>query len=169
MDRDSTRQGVLFKGLSKKAVVACFDQERASSDGGAVLLKACDERLGLSAAMAACLQDDRQQAKVAHSYEEIFQQRLFGIACGYADGPETEVQLCIVHQIRNLLRRGLEKAKSAHGRSEACIPYKITWRSGFTPPSRSSPNSSADPHPCLSTQQHDTQAAVAAPCRQSAQ
>jgi hypothetical protein len=51
-----------------------------------VLLKGCDERLGLSAAMAARLHDDRQQAKVEHSYQEIFQQRMFGIACGYADG-----------------------------------------------------------------------------------
>ena len=55
MGKDSTRQGVLFKGLSKKALVARFDQQHASSDGGAVLLKACDNRLGLSAAMAACL------------------------------------------------------------------------------------------------------------------
>jgi len=86
MSKDTSQQGVLFKGLSKKAVVARFDQEQASSDGGAILLKACDKRLGLSAAMAACLQDGRQQAKVAHSYEEVFQQRMFGIACGYADG-----------------------------------------------------------------------------------
>jgi len=86
MSKDTSQQGVLFKGLSKKAVVAHFDQEQASSDGGAILLKACDERLGLSAAMAACLQDDRQQTKVNHSYQVIFQQRMFGIACGYADG-----------------------------------------------------------------------------------
>ena len=86
MSNHITKQGVLFKGPTKKVVVARFDQEQASSDGGAILLKACDERLGLSAAMAACLRDDRQQAKVAHSYEEIFQQRMFGIACGYADG-----------------------------------------------------------------------------------
>ncbi len=86
MSNDITKQGVLFKGLTKKALIARFDQEQASSDGGAVLLKACDERLGLSTAMAACLRDDRQQAKVLHSYEEIFQQRMFGIACGYADG-----------------------------------------------------------------------------------
>ncbi len=86
MGKDSTRQCVLFKALSKKTVVARFDQEQASSDGGAVLLKACDERLGLSAALTACLRDDRQQAKVEHSYQEIFQQRMFGIACGYADG-----------------------------------------------------------------------------------
>ena len=86
MRHHTTEQRVLFKGLSKKAVVAQFDRERASSDGGAVLLKACDEQLGLSATLAACLSDRRQQSKVAHSIEELFRQRLFGIACGYADG-----------------------------------------------------------------------------------
>ena len=86
MNNHITKQGVLFKGLTKKALVTRFDQEQASSDGGAILLKACDERLGLSAAIVACLQDERQQAKVEHSYQEIFQQRMFGIACGYADG-----------------------------------------------------------------------------------
>ncbi len=90
MDNHITKQCVLFKGLSKKALVTRFDQEQASSDGGAVLLKACDERLGLSAAIAKCLRDDRQQAKGEHSYEEIFQQRMFGIACGYADGNDAE-------------------------------------------------------------------------------
>ena len=86
MSNPITKQCVLFKGLTKKALVARFDQEQASSDGGAVLLKACDERLGLSAAMASCLNDNRQPSKIQHSYEEIFQQRMFGIACGYADG-----------------------------------------------------------------------------------
>ena len=86
MSNPITKQCVLFKGLTKKALIARFDQEQASSDGGAVLLKACDERLGLSAAMASCLNDNRQPSKIQHSYEEIFQQRMFGIACGYADG-----------------------------------------------------------------------------------
>ena len=81
-----TKQSVLFENLSKKAVIAKFDQDHASSDGGAVLLKACDEKLQLSAALAACLSDGRQQSKVAHSLEELFRQRLFAIACGYADG-----------------------------------------------------------------------------------
>ena len=86
MSNDTIRQGVLFKGLSKKSVVACFDQEHASADGGALLLKACDERLGLSAALSAILCDSRQQSKIQHSYQALFQQRLFGLACGYADG-----------------------------------------------------------------------------------
>ena len=86
MSHDTSKQSVLFEGLSKKAVIAKFDQDHASSDGGAILLKACDEKLKLSAALAACLSDERQQSKVTHSLTELFQQRLFGIACGYADG-----------------------------------------------------------------------------------
>ena len=86
MSNHITKQCVLFKGLTKKALVARFDQEQASSDGGAILLKACDERLGLSASMSACLNDNRQPSKIRHSYQAIFQQRMFGIACGYADG-----------------------------------------------------------------------------------
>ena len=85
MSNITTKQSVLLKGLSKKTVVAQFDQDHASSDGGAVLLKACDERLGLSASLAACLSDNRQPGKVKHSLQELFQQRMFGIACGYAD------------------------------------------------------------------------------------
>ena len=86
MSHHISKQSVLFKGLSKKAVIAKFDQDHASSEGGAVLLKACDENLKLSATLAACLSDERQQSKVSHSLTELFQQRLFGIACGYADG-----------------------------------------------------------------------------------
>ena len=46
MDDDSTRQSVLFSDLLGKPVIAKFDQEHASSDGGAILLQACDRRLG---------------------------------------------------------------------------------------------------------------------------
>lgn len=86
MSKHSSKQGVLFKGWSKKAVVARFDQSHASSDGGALLLKCCDERLGLSEALAGCCRDTRQASKVRHAIEELLRQRLYGIACGYADG-----------------------------------------------------------------------------------
>lgn len=86
MNKDSSKQGVLFNGLSDKAVVARFDQSHASSDAGALLLKGCDQQLGLSAALTRCLRDGRQAAKIAHSYQEILQHRLFGLACGYAEG-----------------------------------------------------------------------------------
>jgi len=83
---DSTTQSVLFPQLfSRQSVVAKFDQEHSSSDGGALLLKAVDEQLGLSQRLAACLGDGRQPGKIRHEIEELLRQRTFGIACGYAD------------------------------------------------------------------------------------
>jgi len=82
---DTTRQSVIFNDLFGKPVVARFDQPDASSDGGAVLLKACDVRLNLTQALANCLHDTRQQSKVAHSFHDLIRQRVYGIACGYED------------------------------------------------------------------------------------
>ena len=85
MRNDSTAQSVLFPALFGKRVVAQFDQPHGSSDGGALLLKACDERLGLTERLSGCLADDRQPGKIRHTLEELIRQRVFAIACGYAD------------------------------------------------------------------------------------
>ena len=77
---------VTFKFDPKsKPVVAAFDQLHASSDGGAILLKGIDTQWGLTKQLAACLEDDRQPGKVRHQRLELLRQRLFGLACGYAD------------------------------------------------------------------------------------
>jgi hypothetical protein len=68
-----------------KPVVVAFDQPHASSDGGAILLKSVDTHLGLTKRLAGCLVDGRQPGKVRHQVEELLQQRVFGLACGYAD------------------------------------------------------------------------------------
>src|SRR5947207_2464154 len=73
-----------FQEISRP-VVARFDQPHASSDGGAVLLKAVDERLGLTARLAAAIGDPRQPGKISHSIADLLRQRVFGLACGYAD------------------------------------------------------------------------------------
>ena len=85
MREGTTQQRVLFPELFNKPLVVQFDQPHGSSDGGAVLLKACDERLQLTERMAACFRDGRQPAKVAHPLHDLVRQRVFGIACGYAD------------------------------------------------------------------------------------
>ena len=68
-----------------KPVVALFDMPHASSDGGAVLLKSLDTQLQLTKRVAACVVDGRQPGKVQHETLELLRQRVFGIACGYAD------------------------------------------------------------------------------------
>jgi hypothetical protein len=75
----------LFPDLLDKSVIAQFDQEHSSSDGGALLLKAADRRLGLIDTLSGCLPDEREPGKIQHELSELVSQRVFGLACGYAD------------------------------------------------------------------------------------
>ena len=86
MNTDTVPQTVLFPDLFDKPLVATFDQQHASSDGGAVLLKAAEQQYGLIEGFAHCLVDDRQPGKVRHALGDLLGQRIFGIACGHPDG-----------------------------------------------------------------------------------
>ena len=68
-----------------RPIIARFDQPHASSDGGALLLKLADDRLGLTWRLASTIRDQRQPGKVAHPLRDLLRQRVFGLACGYAD------------------------------------------------------------------------------------
>ena len=85
MKDDTIPQTVLFPDLFDKPLVATFDQQHASSDGGAVLLKAAEQQYGLIEGFAECLVDDRQPGKVRHALGDLLGQRIFGIACGHPD------------------------------------------------------------------------------------
>ncbi len=85
MTEHTTTQCLLFSEIFDRPVVAKFDQVLGSSDGGAILLKAADQRLGLSEALAACLEDERQPGKIRHEMRELLTQRIMAIACGYED------------------------------------------------------------------------------------
>ena len=71
MKDGSTQPCVMFPELFGKPLVARFDQPHGSSDGGAVLLKACDERLRLTERMAGCFRDERQAGKVMHTLHDL--------------------------------------------------------------------------------------------------
>lgn len=83
-------QTVLFPDLFAKPVVAAFDQPHASSDGGAILLKAADRKLGLTTQLAATLRDGRAAERVTHSLQDLLAQRVFAIACGHPDGNDAD-------------------------------------------------------------------------------
>ena len=83
-------QTVLFPDLFDKPLVATFKREQASSDGGAVLLKAAERVYGLVKAFAGCLADKRAPEKIRHTLAELIGQRIFGIACGHPDGNDAD-------------------------------------------------------------------------------
>ncbi len=90
MNTDTISQSVLFADLIDKPLVATFDQQHASSDGGAILLKAADARYGLIDGFARCLIDDRQPGKVRHTLTDLLAQRIFGLACGHPDANDAD-------------------------------------------------------------------------------
>jgi hypothetical protein len=57
-------------------VVAEFDQQYHSSDGGAILLKDCGERLGLTERLIESIADRRQAGKIPHAIGDLVRQRL---------------------------------------------------------------------------------------------
>lgn len=85
MTDQTLTQCVLFPNVYDKPVMAKFDEPMTSSDGGGVLLKAADKRLRLTDDLVACIKDGRQKGKIDHQVIEMLRQRIYGIACGYAD------------------------------------------------------------------------------------
>lgn len=85
MTENTTTECLLFPDLFAKPLTMQFDQRQGSSDGGAVLLKAADLRYDLAGRMSRCLVDKRQAGKVDHQLPELTAQRIYSIACGYAD------------------------------------------------------------------------------------
>jgi len=76
--------------LEGREVVGQFDGGRLSSDGGLALLAQVDRRYGLTARLVGCLQERRQTAKVRQPLLDLLRQRVYQIACGYADGNDAD-------------------------------------------------------------------------------
>ena len=80
-----TAQRALFEESFEKPVVVQFEGEQSSSDGGGVLLGAVDRRIGLTKSLSQELRDERRTWRVEHTKQELFSQRVYSIALGYAD------------------------------------------------------------------------------------
>jgi hypothetical protein len=82
---DPTTTQCLFPDLLSKPVVARFDVDYGSSDGGGILLKAAERRLDLLSGLADCVVDRRDPSKTRHEAQELLGQRIYALACGYSD------------------------------------------------------------------------------------
>jgi hypothetical protein len=69
----------------KREAVAEFNGGTISSDGGALLLHAADQKLNLLSRFSQCFLDGRDQTRVEHSVEQLIRQRVHGLALGYED------------------------------------------------------------------------------------
>jgi hypothetical protein len=66
-------------------VVAEFSGERLTTEGGALLLREADRKIGLLRRVAECFRDTRQPERIEHELPEMLAQRIYGLALGYED------------------------------------------------------------------------------------
>lgn len=74
-----------FGRLGRRVIEADFSGGDLSSDGGLMLLRRVDERIGLTRMAASKLSDPRDPGRIRHSLRTLLAQRLYGLCCGYED------------------------------------------------------------------------------------
>ncbi len=71
--------------LGGRELVWRFDGGDITSNGGALVLKKLEARMGMVRRFAACFTDYRKADQVEHPLLDLIMQRVFGLALGYAD------------------------------------------------------------------------------------
>src|SRR4051812_47582629 len=61
-----------------------------SSDGGLLVLREVEQRLGIAGRLSACIRDPRAPERVVHGLDEIIRFRMLMIAAGYEDGNDAD-------------------------------------------------------------------------------
>ena len=91
MNAECTPEQLEFHALGRRSVSGRFDGGHISSDGGGLLLREADLRIGLTARLSSCFVDYRNPNSVEHSVEALLAQRIYGVALGYEDLNDHEV------------------------------------------------------------------------------
>ena len=78
------RQGWLLEPTFQRAVKVAAGNDRLTSDGGAILLREADHRLGLVESLAAGRVDPRRQDRIRYTLLELLRLRLYALALGYS-------------------------------------------------------------------------------------
>lgn len=74
-----------FAAHFSRRVEASFTAGQVSTDGGALLLRQADRKIGLLERVACCFTDRRSPLLVEHRLGEMLSQRIYGLALGYED------------------------------------------------------------------------------------
>ena len=68
-----------------RQVSARFSERQLSTEGGALLLRQADRKIGLLSRVRKCFADYRHPAFIEHELGELLAQRIYGLALGYED------------------------------------------------------------------------------------
>ncbi len=74
-----------FHPQKRREIRAQFDGGAITSDGGGLLLREVEKRIGILRQFAACFTDYRNPDLIDHPVKELVAQRVYGLALGYED------------------------------------------------------------------------------------
>jgi len=95
-----SRKKMVFTSAKSRKVEADFDGGAVSSDGGLLLMRQADRKLGLIRSIASRLEDGRQEGKVEHSMETMLRQRVMALCAGWEDVTDADhLRSDPVHQL----------------------------------------------------------------------
>ena len=83
-----TEATLFLPGLSPiggKQISATFDGGQLSSDGGVLILREVEERLGIATMLSRHVPDARDPSRIVHTHADMIRARMFAIASGYED------------------------------------------------------------------------------------
>jgi hypothetical protein len=72
MDTQCNGTQLEFQGIGRRKVQAAFDGGHVTSDGGVLLLREMDARLGLTKQVAQCFTDYRDSGRVEHKLKPLY-------------------------------------------------------------------------------------------------
>ena len=133
----STPEQLCFPPIAGHTIRADFDGGALSSDFGALLLRGIDRQIGFTERLAAAVRDKRHPSYIDHPLRDLFAQRIYQIASGYADGNDA-------NSLRHdpMFKLSVERSRSILGR---------TWRVLRPSPGRTQRNAhrSLPPYACV--------------------
>jgi len=107
--RKTSPKKIGFTSSKRRSVEGRFDGGEVSSDGGLILMREVDRRLGLIKSVASRISDKRQKGKVRHEVATLLRQRVMALCAGWEDLNDAEE---LMHDPVHQLASGAEKLGS---------------------------------------------------------
>jgi len=85
MATECIQKSFTFHPLRNREIRAQFDGGAIATEGGGLLLREVEKRVGIVRQFAACFRDYRNPDLIEHTVEELVAQRVYGLALGYED------------------------------------------------------------------------------------
>jgi hypothetical protein len=85
MATECTQKVFGFHPLKHREIRAQFDGGAITTEGGGLLLREVEKRIGIVRQFAACFRDYRNPDLIEHTVGELVAQRVYGLALGYED------------------------------------------------------------------------------------